>query len=100
MDRMLTRFQKVDDFLFYRINGSKQLYRSFFSYVTHLGGARFTVGSVLILYFLSQYYPQMQTTVMAAMITLCISHIIMSITKRLVKRIRPYLTLPDARIHG
>ncbi|RBP07734.1 phosphatase PAP2 family protein [Rossellomorea aquimaris] len=100
MDRMLTRFQKVDDFLFYRINGSKQLYRSFFGYVTHLGGARFTVASVLILFFLSQYYPQMLRTVMAAMITLCISHVIMSITKRLVKRIRPYLTLPDARIHG
>ncbi|MGM0852917.1 MAG: phosphatase PAP2 family protein [Bacillota bacterium] len=100
MDRMLTRFRKVDDLLFYRINGSKRLYRLFFGYVTHLGGARFTVASVLILFFLSQYYPQMKRTVMAAMITLCISHIIMSITKKLVKRIRPYLTLPDARIHG
>lgn len=100
MDRMLTRFREVDDLLFYRINGSKQLYRSFFGYVTHLGGARITVASVLILFFLSQYYSQIQRTVLAAMITLCISHIIMSITKKLVKRIRPYLTLPDAMIHG
>ncbi|MGE6752226.1 phosphatase PAP2 family protein [Rossellomorea sp. NPDC071047] len=100
MDRMLTRFRKVDDLLFYRINGSKQLYRSFFGYITHLGGARFTVASVLILFFVSQYFPQMKRTVGAAMITLCISHIIMSITKKLVKRIRPYLTLPDAMIHG
>ncbi len=100
VDRMITRFQKVDDLLFYRINGSKQLYRSFFGYVTHLGGARLTIASILILFFISQYYSPMKKTVMVAMISLCISHIFMTIIKKLVKRIRPYLSLPNAMVHG
>ncbi|MFC7783503.1 MULTISPECIES: phosphatase PAP2 family protein [unclassified Rossellomorea] len=97
---MITRFRKVDDLLFYRINGSKQLYRSFFGIVTHLGGARLTVASILILFFLSQYYTSMKKTVTVAMISLCISHIFMTIIKKLVKRIRPYLSLPNAMVHG
>ncbi|NMH68786.1 phosphatase PAP2 family protein [Bacillus sp. RO3] len=100
MDRMILRFRKADDVLFYRINGSKPLFRSFFGYVTHLGGAKVIVTSILMLFFMIPYYPVMEKTVMAAMISLCISHILMAVIKKLVKRIRPYLTLPDAMVHG
>ncbi|MCA0147774.1 MULTISPECIES: phosphatase PAP2 family protein [Rossellomorea] len=100
MDNMLTRFRHADDKLFYRINGSKELYRSFFGYVTHLGGARFSVGSIFILFFLGQYYSWLMDTVIAAAVSLIISHILMMLLKKGVKRIRPYMTLPGAIIHG
>lgn len=97
---MMTRFRKVDDLLFYRINGSKELYRSFFGYVTHLGGARITVTSILILLFMGEFYTGIKSTVMVAMFSLIVSHLLMTIVKKSVKRIRPYITLPNAVIHG
>jgi undecaprenyl-diphosphatase len=100
VDRMMTRFRQADDKLFYRINGSKELYRSFFGYVTHLGGATSTVSSILILFILGQYYTGIKDTVIVAMISLFVSHILMTLVKKGVKRIRPYMTLPDAIIHG
>ncbi|WP_201713352.1 phosphatase PAP2 family protein [Rossellomorea arthrocnemi] len=100
MDSMVTRFRRADDKWFYRINGSKELYRSFFGYVTHLGGARVTVGSIIILYILGLYITGIKNTVIVAMITLFVSHILMRLVKKSVKRIRPYRTLPDAVIHG
>ncbi|MCA1058289.1 phosphatase PAP2 family protein [Rossellomorea aquimaris] len=100
MDRLMMRFQQADDRLFYRINGSKELYRSFFGYVTHLGGARLTIGSILILLMFVQHYTGVKNTVIVAMISLVLSHILMTLVKRVVKRIRPYMTLPNAIIHG
>ncbi|PFA63853.1 phosphatase PAP2 family protein [Bacillus sp. AFS015802] len=100
MDRMLTRFRQADDRLFYRINGSKELHRSFFGYVTHLGGARLTVSSILILFIFAQYYTGIKETVILAMVSLFVSHILMTVVKKGVKRIRPYMTLPNAIIHG
>ena len=100
VDRMLTRFRQADDKLFYRINASKELYRSLFGYVTHLGGARLTISSILILFILCQYYTEIKHTVIIAMISLILSHFLMTFVKKGVKRIRPYMTLPDAVIHG
>lgn len=100
MDNMMTRFRHADDKLFYRINGSKELYRSFYGYVTHLGGARVTVGSIFTLFFLSQYYVWLLDTVITAALSLIVSHILMVLLKKGVKRIRPYMTLPGAIIHG
>ncbi|BCB04570.1 phosphatase PAP2 family protein [Bacillus sp. KH172YL63] len=100
MDRMMTRFRQMDDSLFYRINGSRQLFRSFFGYVTHLGGARATVSAMLCLFIFSQYFTSIQKTVVVAMISLTFSHILMAMIKRMVRRIRPYIKLPDAILHG
>ncbi|WP_064090994.1 phosphatase PAP2 family protein [Rossellomorea aquimaris] len=100
MERMITRFQKVDHLLFYKINGSKQLYRSFFGFVTHLGGARFTIGIMLLLLLLSIQQPLLNQTSLVAGFSLIFSHVVMSIIKKMVKRIRPYLTLPNAMVHG
>ncbi|WP_060672311.1 phosphatase PAP2 family protein [Rossellomorea vietnamensis] len=100
MDNMMTRFRHADDKLFYRINGSKELYRSFFGYVTHLGGAKVTVGSIVILFIMCQHYIWLKDTVTAAAVSLFVSHILMMFLKKGVKRIRPYMTLPGAIIHG
>ncbi len=97
---MMTRFRKVDDLLFYRINGSKHLYRSFFGYITHLGGSRVTIASILCLFTISEYFTQIEQTVFVAMISLVVSHILMTIIKKMVRRIRPYITLPNAILHG
>ncbi|MCA1055749.1 phosphatase PAP2 family protein [Rossellomorea aquimaris] len=100
MDRMFTGFHKMDQQLFYKINGSSQLYRTFFGSITHLGGARISILSVLLLSILSSIYPSIRNTVFQVFLTLCISHLIMHMIKRSVKRIRPYLSLPDVLLHG
>jgi undecaprenyl-diphosphatase len=100
MDRMITGLHKMDQQLFYKINGSKQLYRSFFGIVTHLGGARISILSILALALLSVIYPLIRPAVIQAFLVLSISHFIMHFIKRSVRRIRPYLSLPDVMLHG
>ncbi|XXM73031.1 phosphatase PAP2 family protein [Lysinibacillus sphaericus] len=99
MDRMFTGLHKMDQQLFYKINGSK-LYRSFFGMITHLGGARISILSILSLAIISIFYPSIRPAVIQAFLVLSVSHFIMHYIKRWVKRIRPYLSLPDVRLHG
>ncbi|MEL3971754.1 phosphatase PAP2 family protein [Rossellomorea oryzaecorticis] len=99
MDRMITGLHKVDQQLFYKINGSK-LYRTFFGVITHLGGARISILSILALALLSSVYPSIRPAVIQAFLVLSVSHFVMHFIKRSVKRIRPYLTLPDVMHHG
>jgi undecaprenyl-diphosphatase len=99
MDRMLTGLHKMDQQLFYRINGSK-LYRSFFGAITHLGGSRISILSILSLALISVFYPSIRHAVLQAFLVLSVSHIIMHFIKRSVKRIRPYLSLPDVMLIG
>lgn len=90
----------MDQQLFYKINGSKQLYRSFFGLITHLGGARFSILSILALALISVFYPSIRPAVFQAFLVLSVSHFFMHVIKRSVKRIRPYLSLPDVMLHG
>ncbi|QTC41666.1 phosphatase PAP2 family protein [Bacillus sp. V3] len=99
MDRMLTGLHKVDQQLFYKINGSK-LYRSFFGMITHLGGARVSILSILALSLISAFFPSIRPAVFQAFLVLSLSHFVMHFIKRSVKRIRPYLSLPDVMLHG
>ncbi len=89
----------MDQQLFYKINGSK-LYRSFFGMITHLGGARISVLSILALALLGSFYPSIRPAVIQAFLVLSVSHFVMHFIKRSVKRIRPYLSLPDVMLHG
>ncbi|OAT81978.1 hypothetical protein A6P54_10750 [Bacillus sp. MKU004] len=99
MDRMLTGLHNVDQQLFYKINGSK-LYRSFFGMITHLGGARVSILSILALSLISAFFPSIRPAVFQAFLVLSLSHFVMHFIKRSVKRIRPYLSLPDVMLHG
>jgi undecaprenyl-diphosphatase len=97
---MITGLHKMDQQLFYKINGSRQLYRSFFGGITHLGGARISILSILTVALLSVFYPSIRPAVIQAFLVLSVSHFIMHFIKRSVKRIRPYLSLPDVMLHG
>jgi undecaprenyl-diphosphatase len=97
---MITGFHKMDQQLFYKINSSRQLYRSFFGGITHLGGARISILSILAVAFLSVFFPSIRTAVIQAFLVLSVSHFVMHFIKRSVKRIRPYLSLPDVMLHG
>ncbi|QWC23744.1 phosphatase PAP2 family protein [Bacillus haikouensis] len=99
MDRMFTGLHKMDQQLFYKINGSK-LYRSFFGMITHLGGARVSILSILALSLISAFFPSIRPAVFQAFLVLSLSHFVMHFIKRSVKRIRPYLSLPDVMLHG
>jgi undecaprenyl-diphosphatase len=96
---MFTGLHKMDQQLFYKINGSK-LYRSLFGVITHLGGARISILSILLLALISVFYPSIRPAVIQAFLALSVSHFLMHFIKRSVKRIRPYLSLPDVMLHG
>lgn len=78
-------FQKVN-----RYYENKRLNR-FFSRITHLGGARFTISAILLLIFFSGQ--QTRITAIASACSLAISHLPVHIIKKLFPRKRPYLTL-------
>ncbi|MGM0845999.1 MAG: phosphatase PAP2 family protein [Bacillota bacterium] len=100
MERIRARIFYYDESLFYRFNGHHGFLLSFFHLITHLGGAGFTVGSVLVVYLLADQGSILEQTVIISMFALAVSHLIAAGTKKLVKRIRPYAVLPNAVLYG
>ena len=95
MNRFVFKFQQLDRRIFKWING--RLHNRFFNfllfYLTHLGGATFTIGISVLTWLLA---PEPWKTAGAiAAVALAISHIPVAIAKKLYPRSRPYLALPE-----
>lgn len=68
----------------------------YFRYITHIGGATFSILTVLLAMFL---FPQdWRITAVSSACALAISHIPVAIIKRLYPRQRPYLTLHETKV--
>lgn len=97
MTRIIQKLKFLDQQIFIGING--RLHRSslnfWFNYLTHLGGARFTIlFSLLVWYFAPQPWSR---TGLQAGVALALSHIPVAIAKKTYPRLRPYLTLPGTK---
>lgn len=97
MTRLLQKLKQIDQKLFVGING--KLHGSFLNfwlyYLTHLGGATFTITSSLLIWLLA---PKPWSVIgLQACVSLAASHIPVAIVKRTYPRIRPYLTLPNTK---
>ncbi|WP_019639353.1 phosphatase PAP2 family protein [Paenibacillus fonticola] len=97
MTRLLQKLKQLDQQLFVGING--RLHRSFLNfwlyYLTHLGGATFTISSSLLVWILA---PKPWSTVgLQSCVALAASHIPVALVKKTYPRVRPYLTLPGTK---
>ncbi|WP_156288564.1 phosphatase PAP2 family protein [Oceanobacillus salinisoli] len=68
----------------------------FFRTVTHLGGAKFTIGIILLLSLFTNQ--SVQITAVSSACALAISHIPVAISKKLLPRRRPYLVLDQINV--
>ncbi|RLQ93977.1 phosphatase PAP2 family protein [Falsibacillus albus] len=82
---------------FYLFNQRPQAIIKFFQFITHLGGAVMTISIPLILLIFGE--GSIHETAKLTAFSLASSHLIVSVIKRIVKRIRPYVQLPDAMNH-
>ncbi|WP_078430073.1 phosphatase PAP2 family protein [Alkalihalobacterium alkalinitrilicum] len=98
MERSKQWFYQTDCSLFYLINEKSQSKISFLvmSYLTHLGGATFTVGITILLCLLLS--GPMKGLALAAALALTFSHILVVIFKKGYRRKRPYLVLPNTYV--
>jgi undecaprenyl-diphosphatase len=97
VSRMIAVFYGFECRLFEKVNRhfDKKLLNLFFCSITHLGGAKFTIGATLFLFLLSS-----KDTILLAIssaLALSASHIPVHILKELLPRKRPYLTLDKAK---
>ncbi|WP_348624742.1 phosphatase PAP2 family protein [Paenibacillus peoriae] len=94
MQRLVVKLVNLEQQLFKWING--RLHNRFLNfwlyYLTHLGGATFTIASTLLIWWLAPN--PWKDTGMKGAIALGVSHIPVAIVKKLYPRIRPYLALP------
>ncbi|MCM3569036.1 phosphatase PAP2 family protein [Neobacillus mesonae] len=68
----------------------------FFRMVTHLGGARFTISAVVLLY-LTAWSKEYRLLAIASAMALSSSHIPVQLVKMLFPRKRPYLTIEKTK---
>ncbi|WP_456274195.1 phosphatase PAP2 family protein [Bacillus sp. AK031] len=100
MERVRARIYHCDQNLYYRFNCHQGFILSLFHLITHLGGARFTIGSLLVIFFLAEQGSTLKQAAVIGISSLTVSHVIVTGAKRIVKRIRPYIALDDAKVYG
>lgn len=100
MMRLLLTFYDFECRLFEKVNRhfEKKLLNFFFRNITHLGGAVFTIASVLILMILSS--GDTRKTAISSALALSLSHIPVHIVKKMFPRKRPYLKLEKTNFHA
>ncbi|GAF06145.1 phosphatase PAP2 family protein [Paenibacillus pini] len=95
MIRLFIKLQLWDRQLFQWINGS--LHNRFLNfclyYLTHLGGATFTICTSLLCWILASQ--SWRVAGAQAAVALAVSHIPVAIAKKLYPRIRPYMAMPE-----
>ena len=98
--RLLLTFYDFECRLFQKINRhfKNKLLNLFFRTITHLGGATFTIATVLILIILSS--GEARTTAMSSALALALSHIPVHMIKKMFPRKRPYLILEQTNFHA
>lgn len=97
MSRLAVWFHQKDFALFNFINHSchHKYLDPFFRSFTHLGGATCTI-SIALLFTMSAPAPYSFWAI-DSLIALTVSHIIVSIIKKMYQRNRPYLTYPETK---
>ncbi|RSK29409.1 phosphatase PAP2 family protein [Bacillus sp. HMF5848] len=75
----------------------KKLLNFYFRHITHVGGALFTISSLLILLTIATTQ-SFRTICIASALALAISHIPVAIVKKVYPRKRPYLALQEIRV--
>lgn len=100
MMRLLLTFYDFECRLFEKVNRhfEKKLLNFFFRNITHLGGAVYTIASVLILMILSS--GDTRKTAISSALALSLSHIPVHIVKKMFPRKRPYLKLEKTNFHA
>lgn len=97
MRRLFITLQLWDRRLFQWING--RLHNRFLNfwlyYLTHLGGATFTIITSLLCWLLGS--ASWSTSGAQAAVSLAVSHVPVATAKKLYPRIRPHLALPGTR---
>lgn len=95
MERLVVKLINLEQQVFKWING--RLHNRFLNfwmyYLTHLGGATFTIASSMLIWLLAPL-PWKETGLKCA-VALAVSHIPVAIAKKLYPRVRPYLALPN-----
>ncbi|WP_100373836.1 phosphatase PAP2 family protein [Bacillus sp. FJAT-45037] len=86
---------EADCQLFSLVNKQRQ-WMTPMQWITHVGGARVTVLSMLLLLLLTR--GDTQTTAGAAACALIISHLIVMAIKHYLPRFRPYMTIKDSNV--
>ncbi|CAG9622441.1 phosphatase PAP2 family protein [Sutcliffiella rhizosphaerae] len=98
MGKIINGFYEFECTIFRKINRhfDKKSVNVFFQYLTHFGGATFTIFSVLILLVLSSN--PLKLSAIASLIALTLSHIPVALAKKFYPRKRPYLALDKIRV--
>lgn len=98
MVKLLANFYEFECNLFRSVNRhfDRKYVNFFFRTITHVGGATFTICSLLLLIIFSNH--SLKHTAIAAGLSLALSHIPVAIAKKLYPRRRPYLALAEIKV--
>lgn len=98
MDKLLHHFYELECNLFRGINRhfDRRYLNFIFRNMTHLGGATFTISTILLLIFFSTN--ALMFAAIASGISLAVSHIPVAIAKKLYPRKRPYIALAQIKV--
>jgi undecaprenyl-diphosphatase len=95
MMKILLAFYETDQWLFRGINShfKNKILNPFFRMITHTGGARITISSILLMILFSG--GQLRSAAVASFAALTISHLPVHFIKKLYPRKRPYIILEN-----
>lgn len=98
MVKLLANFYEFECNLFRSVNRhfDRKHANFFFRNITHVGGATFTICTLLLLIIFSNH--SLKYTAIAAGLSLALSHIPVAIAKKLYPRRRPYLALEAIKV--
>jgi undecaprenyl-diphosphatase len=96
--KILTNFYDFECRLFRSVNKhfDRKTLNIYFRTITHLGGASFTISSVIALILFSS--SSIRQAAIASAFALAFSHLPVAILKKLYPRKRPYLHLQEAKV--
>ncbi len=100
MMRLLHNYYEFERRIFKRVNRhfDKKNMNRFFRMITHMGGATFTIG-VVVLFILFSSNEVREIAIYSAL-SLALSHLPVQILKKLYPRKRPYLMVEDTKFHS
>jgi undecaprenyl-diphosphatase len=96
--KILLSFYHFECRLFQQVNRhfDKKILNLFFRTITHIGGATFTILSMILLILFSPN--QTKTTAISSALALAASHLPVQLVKKFFPRKRPYLTLEKTKV--
>lgn len=93
MEKVIKQFYQAECTLFRNVNNfyEHRFLNSYFKVITHVGGATFTIASLIVLMSFSSQ--PIRIVAAQSLIALILSHIPVAIAKKIFPRKRPYITL-------